>query len=179
MNFIFSPIILIISISLAAPSLDLYTCHLPFGTLSSPTIGVWGVLFSSLYFMYHLLTPRIVTALSRYIQYYSSPTIRVWVITLSRLSPYLPTHTECSDQFSHSGTCNFLKCSNNSDCSDSLAAIYPILIFTSHLSTLVSQSIKMIHHDWWVFAKPDAYCLQLLATLIHPWYIRLPCNSGF
>ena len=40
MNFIFSLIIPIISISLAAPSLDLYTCCLSFGTLSSPTIGV-------------------------------------------------------------------------------------------------------------------------------------------
>ena len=48
MNFIFSLIIPIISISLAAPSLDLYTCCLSFGTLSSPTIGVWGVLLSSL-----------------------------------------------------------------------------------------------------------------------------------
>ena len=74
MNFIFSPIIPIVSISLAAPSLDLYTCRLSFGTLSSPTIRVWGVLLSSLYFMYHLLTPSIVFA-------------------LSRLSPYLPAHT--------------------------------------------------------------------------------------
>ena len=40
MNFIFSLIIPIVSISLAAPSLDLYTCRLCFGTLSSPTVGV-------------------------------------------------------------------------------------------------------------------------------------------
>ena len=101
MNFIFSPIILIISISLATPSLDLYTYCLSFSTLSSPTIGVWGVLLSSLYFMYHLLTPSIVIALSRYIQYYSSPTIGVRVIALSRLSPYLPAHMDCGSYTIH------------------------------------------------------------------------------